>query len=185
MDNRLETLSNLFEGTEIRSVWDSEKEDYYFSVVDVIGVLTESSRARKYWSDLKNKLKNEGSELPENVGQLKMKAKDGKVYATDILNTKGILRLIESVPSPKAEPFKMWLASLGDERINEVFDPEVAINRAVNYYRKKGYSDEWIKARLSGIVDRFKLTDVWKDGGINKPVEFALLTNEIIKVGLV
>lgn len=181
MDNRLETLSNLFEGTEIRSVWDSEKEDYYFSVVDVIGVLTESSRARKYWSDLKNKLKNEGSELSENVGQLKMKAKDGKVYATDVLNTKGILRLIESVPSPKAEPFKMWLASLGDERINEVFDPEVAINRAVNYYRKKGYSDEWIKARLSGIVDRFKLTDVWKDGGINKPVEFALLTNEIYK----
>ena len=181
MDNRLETLSNLFEGTEIRSVWDSEKEDYYFSVVDVIGVLTESSRARKYWSDLKNKLKNEGSELSENVGQLKMKAKDGKVYATDVLNTKGILRLIESVPSPKAEPFKMWLASLGDERINEVFDPEVAINRAVNYYRKKGYSDEWIKARPSGIVDRFKLTDVWKDGGINKPVEFALLTNEIYK----
>lgn len=181
MDNRLETLSNLFEGIEIRSVWDSEKEDYYFSVADVIGVLTESSRARKYWSDLKNKLKNEGSELSENVGQLKMKAKDGKVYATDVLNTKGILRLIESVPSPKAEPFKMWLASLGDERINEVFDPEVAINRAVNYYRKKGYSDEWIKARLSGIVDRFKLTDVWKDGGINKPVEFALLTNEIYK----
>ena len=181
MDNRLETLSRLFEGTEIRSVWDSEKEDYYFSVVDVIGVLTESSRARKYWSDLKNKLKNEGSELSENVGQLKMKAKDGKVYATDVLNTKGILRLIESVPSPKAEPFKMWLASLGDERINEVFDPEVAINRAVNYYRKKGYSDEWIKARPSGIVDRFKLTDVWKDGGINKPVEFALLTNEIYK----
>lgn len=181
MDNRLETLSNLFEGTEIRSVWDSEKEDYYFSVVDVIGVLTESSRARKYWSDLKNKLKNEGSELSENVGQLKMKAKDGKVYATDVLNTKGILRLIESVPSPKAEPFKMWLASLGNERINEVFDPEVAIDRAVNYYRKKGYSDEWIKARLSGIVDRFKLTDVWKDGGINKPVEFALLTNEIYK----
>ena len=181
MDNRLETLSNLFEGTEIRSVWDSEKEDYYFSVVDVIGVLTESSRARKYWSDLKNKLKNEGSELSENVGQLKMKAKDGKVYATDVLNTKGILRLIESVPSPKAEPFKIWLASLGDERINEVFDPEVAINRAVNYYRKKGYSDEWMKARLSGIVDRFKLTDVWKDGGINKPVEFALLTNEIYK----
>ena len=181
MDNRLETLSNLFEGTEIRSVWDSEKEDYYFSVVDVIGVLTESSRARKYWSDLKNKLKNEGRELSENVGQLKMKANDGKVYATDVLNTKGILRLIESVPSPKAEPFKIWLASLGDERINEVFDPEVAINRAVNYYRKKGYSDEWIKARLSGIVDRFKLTDVWKDGGINKPVEFALLTNEIYK----
>ena len=180
-NNKLDTITNLFEEKEIRSIWNSEKEEYFFSVVDVIGVLTESSRARKYWSDLKNKLKNEGSELSENVGQLKMKAKDGKVYATDVLNTKGILRLIESVPSPKSEPFKIWLASLGDERINEVFDPEVAINRAVNYYRKKGYSDEWIKARLSGIVDRFKLTDVWKDGGINKPVEFALLTNEIYK----
>lgn len=158
-----------------------KKKKYYFIVVDVIGALTESSRARKYWSDLKNKLKNEGNELSENVGQLKMKAKDGKAYTTDVLNTKGILRLIESVPSPKAEPFKMWLASLGDERINEVFDPEIAINRAVNYYRKKGFSDEWIKARLSGIVDRFKLTDVWKDGDIDKPVEFALLTNEIYK----
>lgn len=182
-ENKLETISNLFEGNEIRSIWNAEKEEYYFSVVDVIGALTESSRARKYWSDLKNKLKNEGSELSENVGQLKMKAKDGKAYTTDVLNTKGILRLIESVPSPKAEPFKMWLASLGDDRINEVFDPEIAINRAVNYYRKKGFSDEWIKARLSGIVDRFKLTDVWKDGEINKPVEFALLTNEIYKGG--
>ena len=180
-ENKLETISNLFEGNEIRGIWDAEKEEYYFSVVDVIGALTESSRARKYWSDLKNKLKNEGSELSENVGQLKMKSKDGKAYATDVLNTKGVLRLIESVPSPKAEPFKMWLASLGDERINEIFDPEIAINRAVNYYRKKGFSDEWIKARLSGIVDRFKLTDVWKDGGINKPGEFALLTNEIYK----
>ena len=181
MDNRLETLSNLFEGTEIRSVWDSEKEDYYFSVVDVIGVLTESSRARKYWSDLKNKLKNEGSELSENVGQLKMKAKDGKVYATDVLNTKGILRLIESVPSPKAEPFKMWLASLGDERINEVFDPEVAINRAVNYYRKKGYSDEWIHQRLLSIRIRNNLTEEWENRGVKKGVEYAILTDEITK----
>ena len=181
MDNRLETLSNLFEGTEIRSVWDSEKEDYYFSVVDVIGVLTNSGNPGHYWRTLKSRMINEGNETVTNCDTFKFRAKDGKLRATDVLNTKGILRLIESVPSPKAEPFKMWLASLGDERINEVFDPEVAINRAVNYYRKKGYSDEWIKARLSGIVDRFKLTDVWKDGGINKPVEFALLTNEIYK----
>ena len=181
MNDKLETLSNLFEGTEIRSIWDAEKEDYYFSVVDVIGTLTESKVPKRYWSDLKTKLVDEGSELYENIVRLKLKAHDGKFRETDTLNTKGILRLIESVPSPKAEPFKMWLASLGDERINEVFDPEVAINRAVNYYRKKGFSDEWIKARLSGIVDRFKLTDVWKDGGINKPVEFALLTNEIYK----
>lgn len=181
MDNRLETLSNLFEGIEIRSVWDSEKEDYYFSVVDVIGVLTNSCNPGHYWRTLKSRMINEGNETVTNSDTFKFRAKDGKLRATDVLNTKGILRLIESVPSPKAEPFKMWLASLGDERINEVFDPEVAISRAVNYYRKKGYSDEWIKARLSGIVDRFKLTDVWKDGGINKPVEFALLTNEIYK----
>ena len=160
---------------------DGEKGDYYFSVVDVIGALTESSRARKYWSDLKKKLKVEGSELSEKVGQLKMQSADGKYYNTDTLDTKGILRLIESIPSPKAEPMKMWLANLGSERIDEVFDPEIAINRAVNYYRNKGYSDEWIKLRLSGIVDRFKLTDIWKEGGINKPVEYALLTNEIYK----
>ena len=112
---------------------------------------------------------------------MKFKAKDGKLRNTDVLDTKGILRLIESVPSSKAEPFKIWLANLGDERINEVFDPELAINRAVNYYRNKGYTDEWIKKRILGIIDRFKLTDIWKNGGISKPVEYALLTNEIYK----
>ncbi|MBQ8891920.1 MAG: phage antirepressor protein [Bacilli bacterium] len=182
MNNKLQTISNLFEGKEIRSVWDSEKEDYFFSVVDVISVLTESPRPRKYWNALKTKLDNEGSQLSSKLGQLKLKSqKDGKNYLTDVLDTKGILRLIESVPSPKAEPFKVWLAGLGSERIDEVFDPEIAINRAVNYYRNKGYSDEWIKKRLNGIVDRFKLTDIWKDGGIKKPVEYAMLTNEIYK----
>lgn len=180
--NKLEAITNLFEGKEIRSVWDSEKEDYYFSVVDVISVLTESPRPRKYWNALKTKLDNEGSQLSSKLGQLKLKSqKDGKSYLTDVLDTKGILRLIESVPSPKAEPFKVWLANLGSERIDEVFDPEIAINRAVNYYRRLGYSDEWIKKRLNGIVDRFKLTDIWKDGGIEKPVEYAMLTNEIYK----
>lgn len=180
--NKLEAITNLFEGKEIRSVWDSEKEDYYFSVVDVINVLTESPRPRKYWNALKTKLDNEGSQLSSKLGQLKLKSqKDGKSYLTDVLDTKGILRLIESVPSPKAEPFKVWLANLGSERIDEVFDPEIAINRAVNYYRRLGYSDEWIKKRLNGIVDRFKLTDIWKDGGIEKPVEYAMLTNEIYK----
>lgn len=181
MNNKLETISNLFEGKEIRSIWDSEKEEYYFSVVDVVSALTESNDARKYWSVLKLRLKKEGSELTTNCSQLKLKSSDGKYYNQDVLDTKGILRLIESVPSPKAEPFKIWLANLGSERIDEVFDPEIAINRAVNYYRGKGYSDEWIKARLAGIVDRFKLTDIWKDGGINKPMEYALLTNEIYK----
>ena len=179
--NKLETISNLFEGSEIRSIWDSEKEDYYFSVVDVIAALTDANIPRNYWSDLKRQLIKEGSEVHEKIVQLKMKAKDGKLRITDTLDTAGILRLIESVPSPKAEPFKVWLANLGSERIDEVFDPEKAVNRAVEYYRRKGYSDEWIKARLSGIVDRFKLTDIWKSGGIEKPVEFALLTNEIYK----
>ena len=181
MNNKLETISNLFEDKEIRSVWDSEKEDYYFSVVDVIGALTEANIPRNYWSDLKRKLIKEGSELHENIVQLKMKAQDGKLRETDTLDTAGIFRLIESVPSRKAEPFKLWLANLGSERIDEVFDPEIAINRAVNYYRNKGYTDEWIKTRLTGIVDRFKLTDVWKDGGITKPMEYAMLTNEIYK----
>ena len=177
--NKLKTLSNLFEGSEIRSIWDSEKEDYYFSVVDVIAALTDANIPRNYWSDLKRQLIKEGSEVHEKIVQLKMKAKDGKLRITDTLDTAGILRLIESVPSPKAEPFKVWLANLGSERIDEVFDPEKAVNRAVEYYRRKGYSDSWIKARLTGIVDRFKLTDIWKEGGITKPVEFALLTNKI------
>ncbi len=179
MDNKLETISNLFEDNEIRSIWDSEKEDYHFSIVDIIAALTNAKIPRNYWSDLKRKLINEGSELHENIVQLKMKSSDGKFYKTDTLDMNGIFRLIESIPNPKAEPFKLWLAKLGSERIDEVFDPEIAVNRAVEYYRNKGYTDEWIKARLTGIVDRFKLTDIWKDGGINKPVEYAMLTNEI------
>ena len=131
-EEKLKTITNLFEGSEIRSIWDSEKEDYYFSVVDVIVALTDSKRSRKYWNDLKVNLKNEGSQLSEKIGQLKMKSiKDGKMYLTDVLDTKGILRLIESVPSPKAEPFKLWLANLGSERIDEVFDPEIAMRRAI------------------------------------------------------
>ncbi len=183
MNNKLETISNLFEEKEIRSIWDSEKEEYYFSVIDVIGALTNNDyqKSRNYWKWLKNKLNNEGSELVSNTNQLKMKSSDGKYYNTDTLDTQGIFRLIESVPSPKAEPMKMWLANLGKERIDEVFNPEIAGNRIINYYRSKGYSDEWIKKRLTGMVDRFKLTDIWKDGGIEKPVHYAMLTNEIYK----
>ena len=179
--NKLETITKLFEGKEIRSVWDKEKEEYYFSVIDVISALTESRRARKYWNDLKFKLKEEGSQLSENIGQLKLKSSDGKFYNTDVLDTKGILRLIESVPSPKAEPFKLWLAGLGKERIDEVFDPEIAIKRAINYYRNRGYDDKWIKARLNGILDRNKLTDLWKESGINEGYEYAILTNDIYR----
>ena len=155
-NNKLETISKLFEGKEIRSIWDGEKEDYFFSVVDVIGALTDSNIPRNYWSDLKRRLNKEGSQLHENIVQLKMKAKDGKFRETDTLDTQGILRLIESVPSLKAEPFKLWLAQMGKERIDEVFDPEIAIKRAITYYRNRGYSDKWIETRLKGILDRIK-----------------------------
>ena len=178
-NNKLDTITNLFEGKEIRSIWNSEKEEYFFSVVDVISALTDSNIPRNYWSDLKRKLKNEGSQLHENIVQLKMKSqKDGKNYLTDALDTKGILRLIESIPSPNAEPFKLWLAQMGKERIDEVFDPELAVNRAIDYYRNQGYDDKWIEARLKGILDRKKLTDVWKENGIKQNYEYAILTQE-------
>lgn len=182
MNNKLETISNLFEDSEIRSIWDSEKEEYYFSVVDVIGALTDSNNPRNYWNMLKRRMTNEEqSELYTKCVHLKMKAQDGKFRVTDTLDTKGILRLIESVPSPKAEPFKLWLANLGSERIDEVFDPEIAIKRAIDYYRRIGYSDKWIETRLKGILDRNKLTDVWKEGGITENYEYGILTNEIYK----
>lgn len=181
MNNKLSTITNLFENSEIRSIWDSTREEYYFSVVDVIGALTDSKDPRKYWSVLKNRLKKEGSELTTKCSQLKMLAPDGKIRLRDALDTKGIFRLIESVPSPKAEPFKLWLANLGSERVDEVFDPEIAVKRAINYYRNRGYSDEWIESRLKGIINRNKLTDVWKENGITKDYEYGILTNEIYK----
>ncbi|HIS11621.1 MAG TPA: Bro-N domain-containing protein [Candidatus Onthocola stercoravium] len=182
-EEKLKTISNLFEGSEIRSIWDSEQEDYYFSVVDVIGALTDSVNPRDYWYKLKIRMtEEEKSELSTKCRQLKMRStKDGKMYATDTLDTKGILRLIESVPSPKAEPFKLWLANLGSERIDEVFDPEIAMRRAINYYRNRGYDDAWIERRIKAIINRNKLTDVWKKGGITEEYEYAVLTNEIYK----
>lgn len=180
--NKLNTIIKLFEGREIRSIWNSEEEDYYFSVVDVISVLTDSTNPRNYWNMLKKRLTEvEQSELYTKCVQLKMKSKDGKYYLTDTLNTKGIFRLIESVPSKNAEPFKLWLADLGKERIDEVFNPEKAINRAITYYRNKGYTDTWIEARLKSILNRNKLTDVWKEKGITENYEYAILTNEIYK----
>ena len=179
-NDKLETISNLFEGKEIRSIWDAEKEEYYFSVVDVIRALTESKDSKDYWYRLKKRMtEEEKSEISTKCRQLKLKSTDGKFYSTDTLDTKGILRLIESVPSSKAEPFKLWLAQMGKERIDEIFDPEIAMNRAIDYYRSKGYSDKWIEARLKGILDRKKLTDVWKENGITKNYEYAVLTNEI------
>ena len=182
MNNKLETILNLFEGKEIRSAWDEEKREYYFSVVDVIYALTESSRPRKYWNDLKIRLKDEGSQLSEKIGQLKMKSKDGKMYLTDTLDTEGIFRLIESVPSKKAEPFKLWLAKLGKERIDEIFDPSIALERAIEIYRTKGYDEQWIAKRIKALQERKQLTDVWKEGGVKEGIEFAILTNEIYKM---
>ena len=181
MNNKLETLTNLFEGNEIRSIWDSEKEDYYFSVVDVIETLTDSNIPKRYWTDLKRKLIDEGSELYEKIVRLKMKAQDGKMRETDTLDTEGIFRLIESVPSPKAEPFKLWLAKLGRQKVDEVFDPSKGIDEMIDFYLKKGYTLEWIEARIKAIIDRKKLTKVWHDGGIKNNAEYAILTNAIYK----
>ena len=180
-NNKLETILNLFEGNEIRSIWDAEKEDYYFSVVDVIASLTDSPNPAHYWRTLKYRMIKEGNETVTNCDTFKFESKDGKMRNTDVLDTKDILRLIESVPSPKAEPFKLWLAQLGSDRIDEVFDPEIAIKRAINYYRNRGYSDKWIEGRLKGILDRNKLTDVWKENGIKENFEYGILTNEIYK----
>lgn len=181
MDNKLNVITNLFEGKEIRSVWDSNKEDYYFSVVDVVSVLTDSSEPRKYWSVLKTRLKKEGSEVTTKCSQLKMLSPDGKIRLRDAMDTEGIFRLIESIPSPKAEPFKLWLAKLGREKVDEVFDPSKGIDQMIDFYQKKGYSLEWIEARIKAIIERKKLTNVWKDNGISEGVEFAILTNDIYK----
>ncbi len=172
----------LYENKVIRSVWDEENEEWFFSVVDVVGVLTESANPRRYWSDLKRKLKEEGADqLYEKIVQLKMKAPDGKMRATDAANMQGIFRIIQSIPSPKAEPFKMWLAEVGKERVDEIVDPELSIDRALRTYLQKGYSREWINQRLQAIQVRKELTDVWQDHGVKEGVEFAILTNEISK----
>lgn len=181
-EQKLKTIYNLFQGSEIRSIWDKEKEDYYFSVVDVIEALTDSPRPRKYWNDLKTSLEEEGSQLSEKIGQLKMKSKkDGKNYLTDVLDTKGIFRLIESIPSKNAEPFKLWLARLGSDKVDEVFDPSKGIDQMIDFYLKKGYTLEWIEVRIKAIIERKKLTNTWMENGVNEGVEFAILTNDIYK----
>ncbi len=172
----------LFEGNQIRSTWDAEKEEWYFSIIDILGVLTESENPRKYWSVLKTRLKKEGNELATICSQLKMKSpKDGKMYRTDVADMQGVFRIIQSVPSPKAEPFKMWLAEVGKERIDETVDPELAIDRALETYLKKGYTREWINQRLQAIQVRKELTDSWQDHGVTEGREYAILTNEISK----
>lgn len=170
----------LFEDQKIRTAWDAEKEEWYFSIIDVISVLTGTANPRRYWSDLKRRLKAEGAnELYEKIVQLKMLSSDGKRYKTDVANTEQLLRIIQSIPSPKAEPFKAWLAMVGKERIEETIDPEQAIDRALDTYLKKGYSEEWIHQRLLAIRIRNELTDEWKKRGVQKGKEYAILTDEI------
>ena len=172
----------LFEDKRIRSAWDPEKEEWYFSIVDVCEVLSATDNPRRYWSDLKRKLKSEGSvELYEKIVQLKMTAPDGKKRLTDVANTEQLLRIIQSIPSPKAEPFKLWLAQIGRERIEETIDPELTIDRALETYLRKGYSHEWINQRLQAIQVRKELTDEWDARGVQKGVEYAILTDEITK----
>jgi len=171
----------LFKQKQVRRVWDEEKELWYFSIVDVVGILTNSPRPRKYWNALKTKLKEEGSELSQKVGQLKLEAADGKKYLTDAADTETLLRLVQSIPSPKAEPFKLWLAKVGYERIEETEDPELAIDRAMKTYLQKGYSKEWINQRLKSIEVRKELTDEWHIRGMKEGLEYAILTDEITK----
>ncbi|WP_455087634.1 BRO family protein [Parvimonas micra] len=172
----------IFDGNKIRSAWDNEKEEWYFSVVDIVGVLTNSNDAGAYWRKLKQRLTAEGSEVVTFCHALKLKShKDGKMYKTDVADIQGIFRIIQSIPSPKAEPFKMWLAEVGKERIDETIDPELTINRALETYLKKGYSKEWINQRLQSIQVRKELTDTWQDHGIKESREYAILTNEISK----
>lgn len=172
----------IFEGSQIRSVWDNEKEEWYFSVVDVIGSLTESNNPRDYWYRVKKRMsEEERSELSTFCRQLKLKSTDGKSYKTDVADMQGIFRIIQSVPSPKAEPFKMWLAEVGKERIDEIIDPELTIDRALESYARKGYSREWINQRLQAIQVRKELTDTWQDHGVKAGNEYAILTNEIFK----
>ena len=171
----------LFDEKKVRTVWDEENEEWYFSIVDVVEVLTDTDRPRKYWNDLKKKLKLEGSELSEKIGQLKMKAPDGKMRLTDIANTDQLFRLIQSIPSPKAEPFKLWIAQVAKERLDQMQDPELSIEQAMMDYKRLGYSDSWINQRLKSIEIRKDLTDEWKSRGLEEGVQFATLTDIIYK----
>nr|WP_314115664.1 BRO family protein [uncultured Leptotrichia sp.] len=178
----MENNIQIFEGKKIRSVWDNEKEEWYFSVVDVVGALTDSVNARDYWYKMKKRMTDEEkSELSTICRQLKLKAPDGKMRLTDVADIQGIFRIIQSIPSPKAEPFKMWLAQVGKDRIDEITDPELTIDRALETYLKKGYSKEWINQRLQAIQVRKELTDAWQEHGVKKGIEYAILTDEISK----
>ena len=179
--DKMHLINKIFNNETIRTVWNKEDEKYYISVVDIVGVISESKDSRKYWNKLKQRLKEEGNETVTNCHQLKLKAQDGKYRLTDVVDIEGMFRIIESIPSKNAEPIKVWLAKLGSERIDEVFDPSLAAQRAIDIYRAKGYDEKWISKRLKGIQDRKELTDVWQENGITEGKEFAILTNEIYK----
>ena len=179
--DKMHLINKIFNNETIRTVWDKEKEKYYISVVDVVGVLSESDNPRNYWKVLKHRLKKEGNESVTNCNQLKLKSSDDKYYNTDVVDIEGMFRIIESIPSKNAEPIKVWLAKLGSERIDEVFDPSLAAQRAMDIYRTKGYDEKWIAKRLKGIQDRKELTDIWQENGITEGKEYAILTNEIYK----
>ena len=171
----------LFGKANVRSVWDEEQEKWWFSIVDIVEILTDSENPRRYWSDLKRKLKSEGSQLYENIVQLKLQAADGKLYLTDVADTEQVLRIIQSIPSKKAEPFKLWLAKVGEERIDETIDPELSIDRAIQNYRRLGYSENWINQRIKSIEVRKALTDEWDKSGVKQGEEYAFLTDLMSK----
>lgn len=179
--DKMHLINKIFNNETIRTVWDKEDEKYYISVVDIVGVLSESENPRNYWKVLKHRLKKEGNESVTNCNQLKLKSSDDKYYNTDVVDIEGMFRIIESIPSKNAEPIKGWLAKLGSERIDEVFDPSLAAQRAIDIYRAKGYDEKWIAKRLKGIQDRKELTDIWQENGITEGEEYAILTNEIYK----
>ena len=180
-DSQMHLINKMFNNDTIRTVWNKEEEKYYISVVDVVGVISESKDGRKYWNKLKQRLKDEGNETVTNCHQLKLKAQDGKYRMTDVVDIERMFRIIESIPSKNAEPIKLWLAKLGKERIDEVFDPSITVQRAIDMYRAKGYAEDWIIKRIKGIQDRKKLTDVWNSNGVTKEIEYAILTNDIYK----
>ena len=179
--DKMHLINKIFNNETIRTVWDKDKEKYFISIVDIVGIISNSKDGRKYWNKLKQRLKEEGNETVTNCHQLKLKAQDGKYRETDVCDIEGIFRIIESIPSKNAEPIKQWLARLGKERIDETFDPSIALQRAIDLYRTKGYDEEWISKRIKTLQERKKLTDVWKENGIESNVEYAILTNEIYK----
>ena len=179
--DKMHLVNKMFNNETIRTIWDNEQEKYFISVVDIVGVISDSKDKQSYWRKLKQRLREEGNETVTNCHQLKLKAQDGKYRMTDVVDIEGMFRIIESIPSKNAEPIKQWLAKLGSERIDETFDPSITVQRAIDTYRIKGYDEKWIFKRMKGIQDRKELTDVWKDGGITESKDYAILTNEIYK----